>query len=436
MTEERDSPPPRLVDAILSPRCLVMAALGFASGLPYAIANETSTVLLAELRIERSTIGLLGAIGTLYSFKFLWSPLVDAGPVPGLAALGRRRSWLLALQVPLAILIGSLAFVAPTSAAAPLAGFAAMLVVIAFLSATLDIVVNAWTVDRFPPRELGIGSSMSVGGYRIALLVGGAAAMQCAATFGWSAAFIAMAACLGVGIVATLLAEEPEGEPTTHANYAASLVSPIVELVGRLGPGLLLVAAMVLLFRLPDQLGAVMQKSLLLDTLGYEKAQYGIIRNGVGLAATIVGSLLGGALVARFGIIRALVGGAVLQAVSNLGFAWIAVTIEPLGGVAQPWTSWPAIALLCVGCVENLCGGAVATVFVAWLMSLCDRRHAATQYAILSGAMAFTGGIASGASGFIAERTTWPAFFCWTAVAGIPGIALAAAAAFVRRRAP
>ncbi len=411
-----------------------MAALGFASGLPYAIANETSTVLLAELKIERSTIGLLGAIGTLYSFKFLWSPFVDARPVPGLGRLGRRRSWLIALQVPLAILIAALGFVAPTTSASPLLGFAATLVAIAFLSATLDIVVNAWTVDAFPRRELGIGSSMSVGGYRIALLVGGAAAMQVAAGLGWPAAFVSMAAALGLGIVAALVAREPANEATRHESYAASLAAPIVELVRRLGPGLLLVAAMVLLFRLPDQLGAVMQKSLLLETLGYEKAQFGVIRNGVGLGATLVGSLIGGACVARFGIVRALVVGAVLQAASNLGFAWISTAVEPLGGVAQPWTSQPVIALLCVGGFENVCGGAVATVFVAWLMSLCERRHAATQYAILSGAMAFTGGIASGVSGFIAERTTWPAFFAWTALAGLPGIVLAAAASLVRRR--
>lgn len=416
---------PRLRDAILSPRCLAMAALGFASGLPYAVANETSTVLLAELSIKPATIGMLGAIASLYSFKFLWSPLVDARPFPGLGFLGHRRSWLLATQVSLAVLIASLGPLAPNAKDAPLAAFAAMLVAVAFVSATLDIVVSAWTVESFPRRELGIGSSMSVAGYRIALLVGGAAAMQCAALIGWSWAFVGLGVTMGVGTLATLMSREPAIDRPERESYSMALVAPFRDLISRLGPALLLAAAMVLLFRLPDQLGATMQKSLLLDTLGYEKAQYGYVRNGFGLAATLIGSLAGGACVARFGLVRTLVLAAVLQATSNLGFAWLAGAVTPLGGAVQPWGSAPILSLLAVGSFENLCGGAVATAFVAWLMSLCDRRYAATQYAILSGAMAFTGGIASAISGHLVERMSWPAFFALTALVGVPGVGLA-----------
>lgn len=413
-----------------------MAALGFASGLPFAVANETSGVLLAERKVDRETIGLLGAIGTLYAFKFLWSPLADARPVPGLAGFGRRRSWLIATQASLIGLIGVLAVVAPTSSSSPLLPFAILLVAIALVSATQDLVVNAWTVEAFPRRELGAGSAMGVTGYRAALVFGGTVALIVAAHAGWSLAFAILAAAMGVGLAASLCSSEPEA-PRPSAKRPAlfeSFVAPLRDLARRIGWGMLLVAAMVLLFRLPDQLGSQMQKSLLLDTLEFHKGQYGVVRNGVGLGATILGSLVGGWLVVRFGLARTLLLAAVLQAGSNLGFAWLAGVVEPLGGASQPWLARPILALLAVGSIENLCGGLVATAFVAWLMSLCERRHAAAQYAILSGGMAFTGGIAIGVSGFIAARTSWPAFFGLSALAGVPGIALALLAGRVDAR--
>ncbi|MFO0827441.1 MAG: MFS transporter [Phycisphaerales bacterium] len=419
----KDAPAPSLRAAIWSRRCLTMSALGFASGLPFAIANETSGVLLAEMKIDRTTIGTLGAIGSIYAFKFVWSPLVDAVPVPGLSWLGRRRSWLVATQVPMIAAIAMLAVTMPGSVDASLRGFLAVLIVLAILSATQDIVVNAWTVDAFPRREVGIGSAMSVAGYRVALLAGGAAAPVIAAWAGWSVAFVSMAALLGVGLVTTLLAPEPlvaERSP----RGGDSLFEPAGELFHRLGAWFFGVVLLVLLLRLPDQLGNAMQKPLLLDTLGYAKEQYGVLRNGVGLFATLAGSFLGGIAVARFGMFATLVVGAILAALSNLGFAWLAVSVAPMGGTPQPWTAAPMMRLLAVGAFENLTGGMVATAFVAWLMSLCARRHAATQYAILSGAMAFSGGVASWASGHLSKAMSWPQFFVVTAVAGIPGLLL------------
>lgn len=426
---------PRLRDAFLSRRAAAMAALGFASGLPFAVANETASSLLAAIKVNRETIGLLGAIGTLYAFKFLWSPLVDARPVPGLARLGRRRSWLVATQGTLLVLIATLALAAPEAAAAPLMPFAAILVAIALVSATQDLVVNAWTVETFPRRELGVGSAASVTGYRVALVLGGAVALQIAASIGWNAAFAALAAGMGVGLAAALASREPAAsEEVSRPTIVEAFVRPVGDLLGRAGVAIPIVAAMVLLFRLPDQLGSQMQKSLLLETLEYPLGQYGVVRNGIGLGATILGSFIGGGLVVRSGLATALVVGAVLQAASNLGFAWLAGAVAPMGGDPQSWLSPPILALLAAACFENLCGGLVATAFVAWLMSLCARRHAAAQYAILSGGMAFTGGIAVGISGYLAARTSWPAFFAISALAGIPGILLAILAGRVRIR--
>ena len=440
-----DATRPSLLRAFLTPRCAVMAALGFASGLPFAIANETASVLLAELKIDRTTIGLLGAISTVYAFKFLWAPLIDAVAFPGLGRLGRRRSWLVALHLALLPAIASLALWMPTERTSPLQAFALALVVIAVLSATLDIVVNAWTIARFPERELGVGSSMSVTGYRLALLVGGMVALSVATRAGWPAAFATLAAMQGVGLVAALCAprnadvgsEEAglaEAAPSFVERIVAPIVEPIVEIARRIGPGLVVVAALVLLFRLPDQLASQMQRPLLLDTLGYEKEQYGVFRNGIGLAATIAGSLLGGAVVVRFGIIRAMLLACLMQAASNIGFAWIASAVEPLGGVAQPWVSWPMIALTIVSGIESLCGGLVGAVFVAYLMGLCDPRHGATQYALLTSLMALAGGVASAASGYLA--TSWTPFFLGTVAAGIPGLILVPLAARFARAAP
>jgi MFS transporter, PAT family, beta-lactamase induction signal transducer AmpG len=439
-----DATRPSLLRAFLTPRCAIMAALGFASGLPFAIANETASVLLAELKIDRTTIGLLGAIGTVYAFKFLWAPIVDAVPFPGLGRLGRRRSWLVALHLALLPAIASLALWMPTERESPLQAFAFALVIIAVLSATLDIVVNAWTIARFPARELGVGSSMSVTGYRLALLVGGLVALSVAKRAGWPAAFAALAAMQGIGLVAALCAapDDRPGEsdapsPSSKSpspSFVERIVAPIVELLQRIGPGLIVVALLVLLFRLPDQLATQMQRPLLLDTLGYEKEQYGVFRNGIGLAATIAGSFLGGAIVVRFGIVRAMLVACVMQAMSNLGFAWIASAVDPLGGVAQPWVSWPMLALTIVSGVESMCGGLVGAVFVAYLMGLCDPRHGATQYALLTSLMALAGGIASAASGYLAS--SWTPFFLGTVAAGIPGLILVPLAARVVRAAP
>jgi len=402
-----------------------MAALGFASGLPYSITNETASVRLAELKIDPATIGLIGAIAGVYSLKFLWAAIVDARPVPGLASFGRRRSWLLATQIPLIIAIAALAWLMPPEKDSPLLPMAITLFAIGALSATQDIVVGAWTVDAFPKRELGIGSAMTVAGYRIALLVGGLFALSIAKRLGWPAAFLALAAMMSIGMVVTLFSREPAVETPPPQPLMRAFRAPIIDLARRIGFGLVIVTLFVLVYRLPDQLGNPMQKSLLLDTLGYEKEQYGVFRNAVGLGAMLLGAFLGGGFVARFGLLRTLLIGAMLQALSNLGFAWLAQVVVPLHGNVQPWLSWPMQALTLVSGIENLCGGFVGTAFVAYLATLCTPRYAATQYALLTGVMAFAGAIASERSGHLANfLNDWPAYFAWTAVAGVPGAVL------------
>ena len=417
--------PRSLAATFLQPRVLVMASLGFASGLPYAVANETGTLLLADLKVDRTAIGVIGAISGIYAFKFLWSPLVDARPVPGLGRFGLRRSWLLATQLPMAILIAILALVAPAGPDAATLAFGLALATIATLSATQDIAVNAWTVDAFPRRELGIGSAACVAGYRVALLAGGSLAPLVAAWKGWNAAFLLLAALMALGPVTALLAREPgEGRAARDGpGGLRSLVEPIRELLAFAGPHAVAITLFVLVFRLPDQLGNAMQKPFLLEGLGYTKEQYGLIRNALGIGATLAGAAIGGGLVARFGLVRALVLCGVAQAASNLGFVLLSLR-GPAEGGSLAWSDPAMVWLGAVSLVESLSGGMVATAFVAWLMSLCDRRHAATQYALLTGLFALGQSFASAASGPISKELGWRWFFVVTVVVAIPGLLL------------
>jgi len=216
---------------------------------------------------------------------------------------------------------------------------------------------------------------------------------------------------------------EPHRDGASSSEGALrAFVEPARELLGRLGGAAILLFVFIVVFRLPDQLATPMQKPLLLDTLEYDLEQFGIARNGIGLFATIAGSLAGGVLVVRIGLVRSLVVAGILQAVSNLGFAWIASAVQPVGHQYLAWMSFPMLALFGVSAIESACGGLVGTVFVAWLMSLCAPRFGASQFALLTAGFALANGLASAVSGFIADD--WKTYFVITAVAGAPGLLL------------
>ncbi len=413
-----------LVALALSGSGLAMATLGFASGLPFTLVTKATSAILADQGTDKTTIGDVGgAIGLVYAYKFLWSPLVDARPAPLVGGLGRRRSWLVASEMPLILAVALLGFAVPHSGE-PSAVFLALLVLVAICSATQDIVVNGWTVDAFPGRKLGIGSALSVAGYRVALLVAGWLVLLLGKSWGWSVAFGAMAVLCAAGLVATLASREPSGPVGEATSYWRSIALPLIDGARSLGRWLVPCIAFALVFKLPDQLGNAMQESLLITTMKYDIAQFGLARNAIGLPTTILGSLLGAVAVARMGMMPALLLACVLQALSNLGFAWLHEVVAPLNGSAQPWLSQPTIALTTVGAIESLCGGLTGTVFVAWLMSLCSQRFGASQYALLSGIVQLSASIASALSGRLAHE--WTSYYVWSAVAGIPGLALLA----------
>ena len=403
MNEHRS---PSLLRVFGQRKMAALLFLGFSSGLPLFLTSQTLQAWMTKEGVDLTTVGLVSLLGLPYSLKFFWAPVLDRYVPP---FLGRRRGWLLISQLLLLLAIAAMSFHDPRRGLQLLAINALL---IAFFSATQDIAFDAYRVDVLSEREMGAGASLGVLGYRIALLLTGGAALVLADRMPWPTVYLLMAALMVVGIAATFLAPEPvlrEGRPM---NLGEAVVDPFVEFFRRAGP----VWAIVLLvfticYQLADRFAANMTTPFLLD-IGFTQTDVGVVRGGIGLGATIVGVLAGGALVAKMGINRSVWVFAFLQVASNLAYWWLAQVGADRG------------ALVAAIVVENFCGGLVTAVFVAFMMSLCSRRFSATQYALLSSLMAFARDFIVAPSGTIAERTGWSTFFLLTLLAGIPAILL------------
>jgi PAT family beta-lactamase induction signal transducer AmpG len=388
-----------------SRQLLLLAALGFASGLPLYLTTQSLQAWMRVEGVDLTTIGLFGLVALPYSLKFLWAPVMDRVVPP---FLGRRRGWLIITQV---LLVGAIAAMAAHDPARGLQFLALNAVVIAFLSASQDIVGDAYRTDVLSTRESAAGAAVWVTGYRIALITTGSVAFFLADRITWPGAYVAMAALMLVGIGATLLAAEPASAQAPQSLLEA-VVLPFREFLGRRGVMWGLgVLAFIVIYRLPDSFGAMMATPFLLDA-GYSQSEIGVARGAIGIAATIVGTLTGGALVARIGLNRALWIFAALQAVSNAGY-WILTGVEP----SQPM-------LVGVMLVENFCGGLVTAGFLGFLMSLCAPRFSATQFALLSSLLGVSRDLLVAPSGAIAEATGWPLYFLGTIAIAIPGMML------------
>lgn len=393
-------------------RMAALVGLGFASGLPNVLAGDTIAAWLSAVGIDVEKIGLLSLIGLPYALKFLWAPVMDRFAVPGLAALGRRRSWLLPLQVLLALLLAAIAFAGPASPADSLTPLLVLGTALVFVSASQDIVADAYRTDIAAGRDVGAAAAVFVSGYRIATVVGGGAALILARHFGWRAAIAAMAGLMAMTAFITACAPEPpepEGRPQT---FAEAIVAPLRHFIERHGWNAALIAIFVLVFRLPDLLASKMTMPLLIQGLGFTSEDVGWIRQVLGFFITIIGAIVGGGLIARFGMMRSLIAFGILQTASNAGFYLLAVSPPHL------WTMALAIA------VESFCGGLVAAGFVAFLMSCCDRRYSATQYAMLAGLMAAAQHLGGALTGVLVKHIGYASFFALTIAIGLPGIAM------------
>lgn len=389
-----------------SRKMVALLWLGFASGLPLYLTSKTLQAWMTVEGIQLSAIGLFSLVGLPYSLKFLWSPLLDRFVPP---FLGRRRGWLVIMQIGLVIAIAAMALQNPKQS---LQLLAINSLAIAFLSASQDIAFDAYRTDILEPLEMGAGAAVSVLGYRIALLVTGALALILADRTSWQVVYLLLSLVMGIGILASLWAPEPKLQPQPPDSLREAVTLPFIEFFQRLGTlrGSA-VLVFIVLYKLGDSLVNNMSLPFLLKT-GFTQTDVGAIQGGMGLLATIVGVLAGGAVLSKLGIARSLWVFGGLQAISNLTYL----------GLAQVGKNYPFMVVAIN--IENFCAGLGTAAFVAFFMSLCNQRFSATQFALFSSLMAVSQNILVAPAGRLVEATGWTWFFIITIFASLPGLML------------
>lgn len=387
---------------LASRRISAVLLLGFSSGLPLALTGSTLQAWMAVDGVDLRTIGVFALAGIPYTLKFLWSPFMDRFAPP---LLGRRRGWIIITQLCLLLGIGAMAFGAPRTAALEL-GLLALAV--AFLSASQDIVVDAYRTDVLLEKERGLGAAASVLGYRIAMLVSGALALVMAADIGWRNTYLVMALLMGFGILASLRAQDPETTAVPPTSLKEAVGGPFKDFFSRKAALVLLL--FIILYKLGDAYAGSLTTAFLIRGPGFSLAEVGTINKGLGFVSLIVGALFGGTLMIRLGLFRSLLLFGALQAVSNLTF------------MALAWVGKSYPVMIFAIAFENLSGGMGTAAFVSLLMALCNQRFSATQYALLS-SLAALGRIAvAPTSGFLVEWIGWGLFFFVTTLTALPGL--------------
>ena len=414
-----------------------MLFLGFSAGLPFLLVFSTLSAWLTQAGVSRTTIGYFSWVGVTYSVKFFWSPIVDRLHIPLLTQmLGRRRSWMLLAQIGIAT---GLVLMAHTDPAQDLQRTALLAVFIAFCAATQDISIDAYRIEAVQRDLQGAMAATYQLGYRLALIVAGAGALFMAAGYGWHTAYLAMAVMVGVGVLAVLVIDEPETHPDRQtqmqeqrvvaflegsAHWPASLqkivawligavVCPFVDFFSRNGiKSALFILLFVSVYRITDIAMGVMANPFYLD-MGFTLAQIASVAKVFGVIMTMIGAIVGGVLVARYGMLRALITGSLLVMFANFVFSFIAGTQPSLVGLAV------AIS------VDNLGSGIAGSAFIAYLSSLTNTAYTATQYALFSSIWALPGKLIGGFSGVVVDSVGYPLFFTYTALLCIPGLLLA-----------
>ena len=398
-------------------RVMLILPLGFASGLPLLLTFSTLSAWLATAGVSRAAIGAFALVGTPYALKFLWAPLIDLLPPP--LPLGRRRGWGITIQIALVAAMLSLGSCDPKGGHLVLMGTLALLV--AFLSASQDIVIDAWRVEILAPEQQGPGAGMIQTGYRLAMLVSGAGSLIIAARAGWFAAYATMAALLMIGMVVFLLGPEPT-PPALAAHrgpsrsrdglrdwLATAVTGPFADFMRR--PAWRAILIFVLGYKLGEAMAGVMATPLYIS-LGFSLDEIAAVSKLVGFFATVVGALAGGLVTARIGIVRALILCGVLQSAGNLFYV-----LQAIGGHRLDYLA------LCVA-AENVTGAMAGAALVAYLSSLCSPAFTATQYALLSSVAAVGRTLVASSGGVLADRLGWVPFFLLTTVATLPALLL------------
>lgn len=387
-------------------RLWIMAVYGFACGLPLPLSGFTLRQWMSEGGVSLGSIGLSAYIGLAYTLKFLWSPLLDQMRPP-FTRLGRRRGWLAAIQPLLAVACVLLALSDPT--AAPLGAVAAA-VCVAFLSASQDIIVDAWRIETFPPLMQGAAMATYVWGYRFAMLISGAGAIALAGPLGWHGALLLVALLSTLPLLVTLFAKNAPaiGVVSRHGgSLAARFALPLREFLSR--PGAWTVIAFVALYRLGEAMAGVMLPPLY-RSLGFDRAAVALANGPISLTATLVGIAAGGWLVARLGVGRALILTGFAQMVAMFMYVSLALSAGDKN------------ILFATSLVEALSEGLADAAFITYLSGLCAPAFTATQFALLTSLAAVPSRTVGGLSGFIAQQTGWVMFYFLTALATVPAM--------------
>jgi len=397
--------------AFTTPSALTMLFLGLGSGLPFLLVGYTLSTWLRDTGVALSVIGLVSYASFFYVLKFLWAPLIDRYPLP---FLGRRKGWLITSQIILIAALTGMALIGPDSS---LTLFVIAAGLVAFSGATQDIVVDAYRIEIAPVESQAALAATYILGYRLGLILSGAIALYLAELFGWTNAYLAMAALILLPLAAVLLSKEPTPDKALRIRdirVQDAFIKPFQEFFSRNGVLLALaLLAFVGLFKLPDQMIGVLAGPFYLDS-GFTKADIATVSKLYGVWIGIAGAFLGGVCVAAFNIKPMLVIAAIAVSMSNL--AYLLMAIHP----AEQWAFFATIS------ADNLAQGFAGVVLVAFMSSLTDRNFTATQYALLASLANLPGKFIGGVSGYIVEASSYQAFFIFSTLSVIPTVLLLA----------
>jgi len=407
----------RALAAYTEPRVLQVLALGFSSGLPLLLTYSTLQAWMATAGVRRAAVGAIALVGTSYGLKFVWAPIMDRVPPP--LPLGRRRGWGITIQI---LLIGAILALGSSDPKHNLRLMAAFAVLVAFLSASQDIVIDAWRVESTTGDQQAPGAAMIQAGYRIGMLVSGAGGLLIAAFAGWFATYATMAALMVVGLLVFLFGPEPEvpagrsvaAESGWHAvRYALSraVISPFRDFMQRPLWPVILIA--IFGYKLGEAMAGVMSTPLYIS-LGFSLPEIAAASKVFGFFSIVAGVMLGGVVTTRYGILRSLILCGILQSAGNLFFVLQAVGGHRIGYLA-----------LCVT-AENITGGMAGTALITYISSLCSPGFTATatQYALLSSITLLGRTVVASSGGWLSEKMGWAWFFAMTSVVGLPALLL------------
>ncbi len=396
-------PKPRIRDVLASPRMLAILVLGAASGFPNQITESTLQAWLKDSGATITTIGLLSYVALPYLLKPLWAPLLDRFPLP---LLGRRRGWILVTQLAMAGAIALFSLQNPAVALTPIA-LCALLIV--FLSATQDIVIDAYRTDVTQPHERGLAAAATNLGYRAAAWLAFAFSLVLADAFGWRPALLILAATMAAFSIATALAPEPHYREAPPRTIAESVVAPLRELLGT--PGAIALILLIMMFKIGDAFALKFFTPFMMD-VGFTKTEIGLVAKAVMTTGTIVGAVVGGIWMVKLGLLRSMLFFGVLQTVSNLAY-WLLAVI----GKDYP-------LMVAAVAVDNLASGMGNVASVALIMAMCHARFSAFQYALLSALALVPRYGLGGPAGWLADAAGWDGYYVASFIIGLPGIAL------------